>query len=48
MNNKNSKEEGKMQKPEKQNIDKTSAIRILTSNISTPLKKKEAFEQSKK
>lgn len=29
-----------MQKPEKQNIDKTSAIGILTSNISTPLKKR--------
>lgn len=40
MNNKNSKEEDKMQKPEKQNIDKTSAIGILTSNISTPLKKR--------
>lgn len=40
MNNKNSKEEGKMQKPEKQNIDKISAIGILTSNISTPLKKR--------
>lgn len=29
-----------MQKPEKQNIDKTSAIGILTSNISTALKKR--------
>ena len=29
-----------MQKPEKQNIDKTSAVGILTSNISTPLKKR--------
>lgn len=37
MDNKNSKEKDKIQKP---NIDKTSAVGILTSNISTPLKKR--------
>lgn len=40
MDNKNSKKNGKMQKPEKQNINKTSAVGILTSNISTSLKKR--------
>lgn len=40
MNNKNSKGKDKVQKPQKQNIKQTSAVGILTSNISTPLKKR--------
>lgn len=39
-----SKEKGKMQKTEKQNIDKTSAVGILTSKISAPLRKRKLLK----
>ncbi|XP_018359338.1 PREDICTED: uncharacterized protein LOC108758749 [Trachymyrmex cornetzi] len=44
MDNKNSKEKDKMQESKRQNIDKMSAIGILTSNRSRPLQKRKLYD----
>ncbi|KYN30149.1 hypothetical protein ALC57_00390 [Trachymyrmex cornetzi] len=48
MDNKNSKEKDKMQESKRQNIDKMSAIGILTSNRSRPLQKRKLYDSLEK